>query len=648
MRAMGKPVQLAVILAVCAPRVAVAQQDTATLEPVVVTATRLPVAVANVAASVTVLSGDALRLQGVRRLTDALRGVAGIAIVETGAFGGLTSLFLRGGENDFTKVLVDGIPLNQPGGGLDLADLTTDQVERIEIVRGPASVLYGSDAMTGVIQIFTRAGAGPPRIGAELRGGTYGTTDAALELSGAGAGGRLTYAARISRFASQGLYPHNNDYRNTVFSGRAGYVPDAATRVALVYRLGDDVYHIPTNPQGQPADSNAFSSERGPALSLSVQRTFGALDAQITGTWREARLAFSDEPDSPGEDGSFHSRDYVRRAGGGLQIAWNANPRMTLLAGVEYEDERQHGRSEFAASFGTFPDSIAVRRWNWGYYGQAIVGRAGPLTVTLGARLENNSQFGDHVTTRGGVSWAVADRTRIRVAAGTGFKEPTFFENFARGFATGNPALDPERSRSWELGIEHQVVAERVIVSLTYFDQRFRDLVEFTLTPPPGEPNYFNVAGASADGVEAEVHARPGRGLELTGRYTYLATRVEEPGPDGGADALFVEGEPLLRRPAHTVAVSLSGAAGRRAHVTLGARWVGRRDDLDFSRPAGARRVTLSPHTRAHLAVQYELTRALALTARVDNLFDDRAAEIAGFRPRGRTILVGGRATLAP
>src|SRR5213592_1212425 len=153
-------------------------QDTVVLKPVVVTATRVPVAADLVASAVTVLRGADLVARGVRTVADALETVPGATIVETGSFGGQTSLFMRGGESDYVKVLLDGVPLNQAGGGIDLANITTDNVDRIEIVRGPASVLYGSDAMTGVVQIFTKTGAASrTRLGAELRGGTYGTTD---------------------------------------------------------------------------------------------------------------------------------------------------------------------------------------------------------------------------------------------------------------------------------------------------------------------------------------------------------------------------------------------------------------------------------------------------------------------------------------
>src|SRR5882762_6627699 len=191
-------------------------QDTVVLKPVVVTATRVSVRADVVASAVTVLRGSDLVAQGIRTVAQALKTVPGAYVVETGSFGGQTSLFMRGGQSDYTKVLLDGVPLNQAGGAIDLAHLTTDNVDRIEIVRGPVSVLYGTDAVTGVIQVFTRSGQGAAQLGADVRGGTYGSTEGAVDITGGTQ--TIGYSARVSRFSSDGLYPYNNHYRNSVVS----------------------------------------------------------------------------------------------------------------------------------------------------------------------------------------------------------------------------------------------------------------------------------------------------------------------------------------------------------------------------------------------------------------------------------------------
>lgn len=618
-------------------------QDTVQLKPVVVTATRSSVPAVLVPAAVTVLRGPDLEARGIRTVAQALTLVPGAHVVETGSFGGQTALFMRGGENDYVKVLVDGVPLNQPGGAFDFAHLTTDNVERIEVVRGPASVLYGSDAMTGVIQIFTRGGTGPMQAVADVQAGSYGSNRQGVQIHGGTS--RLGYSLGASRFAAQGLYKVNNQYRNSVISGRIRFAPDARTEANLSYRYGDDIYHFPTIGGGQPADSNQRSAERGPLASLIVQRALGAFDVVAQGTLRETRQLSNDEPDSPGEDGTFWSNDYVRRAAGGLLLTWRIQGSTALSAGVDYEDERQRGRSEFSASFGTFPDSIRVRRTNAGYYAQAVLD-AWPLTVTAGARIDDNSTFDMHGTYRVGVVYRPRIETRLRASFGTGFKEPTFFENFARGFVLGNPDLDPERSRSVELGLDRTLAGGRLTIAGTLFSQQFRDLIDFTNSPPPGEPNYFNVPGATSRGAELEVSMLLTPAAVVRLQYTYLDTRVDKAGADSSADALFVAGKPLLRRPAHSVAPEIGITLGTRTRVILDLRWVGPRDDLDFTRPVGNRRVRLDPYTHLNLAAEYTV-RWIQLTAKLENAFDDRTAEIAGFRPRGRTVLVGGRVTAA-
>jgi len=603
-------------------------QDTVVLKPVVVTATRAPVAADLVASAVTVLRGTDLVAQGIRTVAEALETVPGAHIAETGSFGGQTSLFMRGGESDYTKVLLDGVPLNQAGGAIDLAHLTTDNIDRIEIVRGPVSVLYGTDAVTGVVQIFTRTGQGPAQLGGEFHGGTYGSTQGAVDF----AGGTRTigYSARVSRFGSDGLYPYNNQYRNSVVSAGLRVTPDARTDASLTYRYGDDRYHFPTDGTGAPVDSNQRAAERGPLLSLSAGRGLTQhVAVRVTAGIKEARLFYNDEPDSPGEDGAFRSRDYVRRATTSTLLSW-ARGAASVIAGVEYEDQRQRGTSEFSASFGTFPDSIRVRRHNTGYFTQAII-PAGRAAVTLGSRLDDNSQFGTHATYRGGVVYRL-DQARLRLSVGTGYKEPTFFENFARGFVLGNPNLKPERSLSWEVGVE------RGAVTVTYFNQRFRDLIEYTGTPAPGDPNYFNVGDAIASGVETNVTSRIGHRVVAVLNYTYLHTRVQESG-SSDPNGLFVPGKPLVRRPAHTVAPQVVATLGSRARIFVGARWVGKRDDV------GAQRVTLRPYTRVNLSGEYSIG-SVVLTGSLENAFNDQAQEINGFRPRGRTVMVGGRITV--
>ena len=240
------------ISAVLLPASAIAQftaRDTARTVPVVVTATRSPLAASRAPSSVSVVTGAQLRREGVTTVADALRRVPGLSLAQTGSYGGTTSLFIRGGESRYTKVLIDGVPVNEAGGAYDFSTLTTDNVERIEVVRGPASVLYGSDAVAGVVQVFTRAGRDRARGELSVRGGGFGSYDAPGAVRGGGLGGGYSLAG--ARHATDGFQAFNSGFRNDVLSAlldRAGVRGDAA--LSLIYRRGGSLSHRRQRPGG--------------------------------------------------------------------------------------------------------------------------------------------------------------------------------------------------------------------------------------------------------------------------------------------------------------------------------------------------------------------------------------------------------------
>jgi vitamin B12 transporter len=644
---------LAITLLAGTAATAAAQQplDTTALPEIVVTATRYPTPADSLGVSVTVLRGDELRAQGIRSVGDALRQVPGAQVVQGGGFGAQTSLFLRGGESDYVKVLVDGVPVNQPGGAYNFANLTTDNVERIEIVRGPGSVLYGSDAIAGVVQIVTREGSGPSGASATAEGGTYGSF---RWEAGASAGSdALGGSVLASRRTTDGIYDFNNDYHNTVLSGRVRGRPDARTTVALSGRFADGTFHFPTDFTGDPVDHNQSTAERTTTLALDLTRQLGrAVDGQLLVGRHTERDDFVNPPDSASDPNGFSdSRTNLRR--------WTVETRALLrlpagvrgLAGVSLDDERQESFARFAPDQPLAPSDSTRDRTNWGFYLQAVASPHRAVQLTAGGRLDQNERFGDFWTYRASALAFATGLTRLRASVGTGFKEPSFFDNYASGFATGNPDLKPERSFSVEGGVTQEVPSLRASVSLTGFAQRFRDLIQFTTAPPtPGGPNFFNVAAANASGIEAQVTLRPVSALEVSGAYTRLHTKVTDAGFDSGEDATFVNGQRLLRRPDDLLTLSAHYAPTRwRAGAVL--TLVGGRDDLRFALfPDPTRRVTLPSYATLDLSGGWTVlapqgaTPGIDLTARVENLFDKTYEQAANYRSPGRTIVVGATA----
>jgi vitamin B12 transporter len=634
---------LAAALALAAPPVSHAQQtpiDTATLAPVVVTATRTDVKPVAPLASTTVLTGAELRAQGITTLGDALASVPGIFAPQSGSYGAQTSLFVRGGESDYTEVLVDGVPVNDPGGAIDLANLTTDNIDRIEIVRGPASVLYGANAVTGVIQIFTRGGTGPGELTLGGDGGTYGTSNASLSVTGGS--DKIGGSASASRHRSDGIYAFNSESRNDIYSGQLRLTPDAATSVRLVLRDEDAGAHIPTDFSGAVVDSTQFHLERRFLASIHADRR---LDDRLTA---RVQLGASDEhaqsaqiPDTPGAecDACYDIQAGIYRRSVDGSLEFTAAPWAALTGGATAEQQR-------ARETGSAP----LQRTLHAYYAQALGNVGHAFSYTAGVRVDDNSQFGTFTTYRLAAGYVLVPGTDVHASVGNAFKEPTFDQTSSQlSFARGNPNLNPERSQSWETGLDQDVAHGAVVLSATYFAQRFRDIIQYDGAPPdPSAPNYFNLTAATADGLELGARTGTWRGVSLTGSYTWQHTRVTDAGIDGGPTGEFVNGQRLLRRPTNLGNATLAFRPSSRAALFATATYVGNRSDVDF---VNSVRVDAPSYTLYDLAAELTVsdphgaTPALTLTGRVANLFGTRYAPIFGFRAPGTAVDLGARLT---
>jgi vitamin B12 transporter len=599
--------------------------------------------------NVSVVSGEDLRARGVRSLAEALDDLPGVTVVETGSFGGTTSLFVRGGESDYVRVLIDGVPVNAPGGGLDLAHLGTEHVDRIEVVRGPGSVLYGSDAVAAVIEVHTRSGAGPAHVEARARGGSFGTVD--LAASVVGARGRLSYSASGSRFDSDGALAFNNDYRNTEVGGRLDFEVDAATSLALSARYSDHDFHYPTDGTGALVDRNQFTAGSRTVVSLDARRGFGVARAELNLGLHDTEGGIRDALDDPDDTESLRTEDHARRLMADGRVHVGLGRRTTLTLGGMVESESLRTELESQSAFGPFESTSDDDRDTRAGYAQIIATPAPRVSLTAGLRREDNDAFGGFTTWRAGAAWTPLGGLRLRASAGTGFKEPTFFENFAAGGVRGNPDLVPEQSRSRELGVDLATPERRFSVSITAFDQRFANLIDFTFAPPrEGDPNYFNVARVDARGLEASARAQLGGGVTLDADYTWLDTEVLDPGFDATEDAQFAPGRALLRRPSHAWSGRLAWRSAGATTLSLEGRRVGEREDQDF-RDFPARRVRLPAFFVLDASAEVPLLRgggrpSLAGTLRVENLLDEDYRNPFGFDARGITVLAGVRAFL--
>lgn len=607
-------------------------RDTARVAPLIVTASRMPVARARVSASVTVLDGDALRAQGLVRLADALRLAPGITVVEAGSFGAQTSLFTRGGQSNYTKVLVDGVPLNDPGGNLDIGTLTLDNVERVEIVRGPTSVVHGSDAVTGVVQIFTRRGGESTSGAVALRGGSYGSYDLSAETGGAVRTTRLSVGA--AHHATDGIYGFNSGYRNDVGTATLAASPWRGTELRATGRYADINAHFPTDFTGAPVDPNAFRTEKRTMLGVDVRQRIGGAAATLVVGSNVAATSTVDPPNDATDFGSTLNNVIARQSADLGMVVPIAGVLTATLGGAV---ERQHQ---------TAPDT---GRLNTAAYVE-LLRSSGQITATAGARLDHSETYGDFGTYRLSLVHLLPAAFRVRGTIGTAFREPSFLESFDTPFSTANPSLRPERTTSWEAGIERSFASERLSVGTTYFQQQFVDLVDYRFSASGSR--YENVARARASGVEVEARTAPMRGLSADASYTYLDTRVLERGFSASPLATLVEGGSLLRRPKHSGALGVAALAANGAMAVARVTYVGKREDRRFhgAPTFDTEAITLAAYAKVDMSGAVPLSllaRSLApvtVTLRLDNLLAARYESVAGYSTPGRMVLVGLRA----
>jgi vitamin B12 transporter len=620
-----------------------AQQDTTRIAPMVVTATRLPTPANALTAAVTVLHGADLRAEGLTHVGDALRRVPGLALARTSSFGSQHTLFVRGGQSNYTRVLVDGVPLNEPGGVLDLGRVTLDNVERIEVVRGPASVLYGSEAVAGVIQIFTRTGTGAARWDTELGGGSYGTER--LSLGGSGAFGAWGWTLQGDHHATDGILPYNNEYVN---DGAASSLAWRNTRhdLRLTTRYNTSIYRYPTGSDGSVEDRNAERTEHRLASSLDYGYTVDdRVQMRLMGSAMDLLPRTNDGADDAGDTSGFYgffAKGTVRRRLFDARTIVRLGTAQFLTLGTEYTRDTERSASVSQSEFGDFPDQLRAARETRAFYVQGQ-GSAGRVDYTVGGRLDDNSAFGIFRTARVGTAYRVSDRVRVRASAGTAFKAPSFFENFATGFTVGNPALRPERTRSADVGVE-LALPRASTLTMTAFAQKFRDLIQYNGAAPFGDPNYYNIAAANAGGVEVEATLPALFGVEHSVSHTWTDTRVADAGFNTTPEANFVQGGRLLRRPEHVTAYRMRKALVGGHSVSSALILTGEREDRDFATfPATI--VFLKPYATLDLGGEFRLPARLArdarLTVRIENALDVRTEQIAGFATPGRLLYAG-------
>ncbi len=623
-------------------------------ETVTVSATRSLVPGDAAVADVESLNAGQLEVMRPVAADDALHFLPGAVVATTGQRGGLSSLFVRGGDSTYNKVIVDDVPVNDPGGTFDFGVLPLAGADRLEFVRGAQSTLYGSDAMTSVVQVFTKTGSTPvPELRFGADGGNLETANGYASL--AGASGRFDYNVFGDQFNTMGQGP-NDDYSNSLEGANVGVKLTDWASLRVRARHSNSVTGVQGewNFNGDPILPPDFDQRaRQNNLLASAQLTIAGPSRwqhRITGF--EYKLdrtniqpvnqpdrvdPFGDQIDTP-----FHSIDNINRAGFDYQGDYTERSWAHTTVGYEFEDEN--------GTVGSLPDSLShgLRR-NHAVYGQQVL-ILGRLSVVAGARFVHNESFGNRGVPRVALSFTALrggeffSGTRFRFAYATGIKEPSFAQSFGNGGGfpvIPNNSLKPEQTRSFEAGFE-QDFSRNYSLTATYFNNLFRDQIDFDslmapVCPPPSAfcGQYVNVNQALAHGAEVEFHGRPLSKLSLDGSYTYTSTQIlDQP---FAFDPRLEPGQPLIRRPKHAGTLMLTYLSNRWG-ANLGGSFIGRRSDSDF---LGYNIDHAAGYARIDLGGWYAVTSRVTAYVNLENALDKQYQEVVGYPSLGANVRAG-------
>ena len=588
------------------------------LPETVVTATRTETPSRQIGSSLSVITGTELERRQTRFVSDALRTVPGVSVNRTSSFGSFTDVRIRGAESNQTLVLIDGVEVNDPALGslFDFGNLLTTDVERIEVLRGPQSVLYGSDAIGGVVNVITKRGERGPTVSGSAEYGSFNSLQSNAAISG---GGKMyNFALAGSHYRTDGISAadedagneENDPYRNNTVIGTASFRPFDFLELNLAGRyqrtkLKTDAFIF------SAVDDSSFNNGR---------ERFGRAEAKVTlldNRWTHSLSGslFNNKLESGG--GSFGpgstegDRENLRYQ---TDFKFSTPDIADATHEISFGAERDKEKVLTINSFSTVDRKIKSKS----YYTLYQMGLWDRLFLTAGGRFDENDFFDDTTTYRATAAFLFPKTgTKLHSSGGKAVKNPTVFELF--GFTStfsGNPNLKPERSHGFDVGIEQKLFGDRVVADATFFYNRISDLIiGFGNTAE-------NLSGRSTiKGVELSGRAQVVDGLDVIGSYTWMTT--SDP-----------TGTQLVRRPRHlaSLAVNYGFLEKKRANVNLSLTFNGSQQDVAFG---PTRRVTLAEYVLLNIAASYRVNDHLEIYARGENLLDQNYQEVFTFGAPG-------------
>jgi vitamin B12 transporter len=596
-----------------------------TIDPeLVVTAARQPVAIDATPALVDIIDTRSIESVETPQLVDLLRLAPGVSIARAGSVGAQTQVRLRGAEANHTLVFVDGIEANDPAssGEFRWETLAADGIDRVELLRGPQSALWGSEAIGGVVAVTSRDPGLSPGFFGSAEGGSFDT----LRLAGGVDAGsdKAGIVVQASRFETDGIdsfsggISERDGFRSLTASAKAVLRPTERGEIVLVAR------HVTSRAEFDGFDPTTFLRADTPDQTR-IRSTALRAHVRLNAPWRHELFGTYLTTDNINRSGdTFVNRTDAETFRAGYQTGFTLSTgaiEHRLTGAAEYREQIFTARDE-----GFFGGTNQRRRRDRvsliADYGLA----AGALAVSASIRHDDNDRFANATTWRLAARYGTGDGWSLNASAGRGVTDPTFTEMFGffPGSFVGNPDLKPERAFGWDVGIGYR--RGPVTANIGYFDVDLEDEIVSTFDPATFLSSVANATGSSRRrGVEASVSVAPRPWLSLAGHYTYLDA---DEGQVAGAARVRE-----VRRASHTAGVSATAELGT-ATVSLLANYVGPRRDVDFD-SFPARDVSLGDYVLATMSASVPLGKAFTLTARVENLFDVQYEDVFGYATQG-------------
>ena len=618
------------------------------VEKIIVTGTKTWIDAERLGSSVTVIDREEIEKSGEKDIASILSRVPGFNVSSTGSRGGNSSIFVRGGQSDYNLVMINGVQINQAGGGLDISSLTTENVERIEIIKGAHSSLYGSDAASSVINIITKRGSGKIRKTGSVALGFRAEDAMILEHSASISGSleNLSYFLSHQRIIDEGILEINNDYRNNNFTANMNLAANDNLNLSFFSIYRNSKFEFPSGGAGDRFD--AFADPDSQTKEKSLVTGFDIIFS-LTEWWENSfKVGYTrldresyDGPESAELDGfesefdTLESSSFDKRIsieyGSSFFVDFDQISSITST-GFEYEKE----------SFKT--DSLNESRKNYAFYAQNHFVLLEMFFVTAGIRYDDNEAFGSEWSPSVFAKWKIKESgTAIRGGVSRGIKETTFFENFSAAFGTiPNPDLKPEQTLTAEIGINQPLLDNAVELDLSFFQNGFKNIIAYSFSPFENGTNYENISRVKSKGAEATIRFYPIDALTLSAAYAYVKTDVTDDGGLGSPS--FSEGEKLIRIPEHSFSFN-AGYSRNAFGFNLSGNYIGSRDDVNWSEFPSTR-VKNDSFFIVDAAASYEISlksfvNKIRLFSRVNNLFNVDYEDVFGFSSPGFSMISG-------